>query len=108
MDPQPSLFDELEEGTDLEKAFRKFHRENPVVWSLFDRYTRQAAEKLEHCGVSLIWERLRWHQHFETHGEPFKLNNNHRAYYARLWMARNPEFAGFFETRETRGEREAP
>jgi len=31
--------------------------------------------------------------------EPFKLNNNYRAFYARKIMAEVPELAGFFEVR---------
>jgi hypothetical protein len=35
----------------------------------------------------------------ETADEDFKINNNHRAYYARLWMREHPQYDGFFRTR---------
>lgn len=35
----------------------------------------------------------------ERFGDEYKLNNDYRAFYARLLMANEPELAGFFETR---------
>ena len=32
--------------------------------------------------------------------DPFKINNNHRAFYSRKFMAENPEFGEIFRTRQ--------
>jgi hypothetical protein len=87
----------------LEANFWHFHAENPHVYRLFDRFTSYAIERgRARFSVSIIFERIRWETHIETGDPDFKLNNNHRAYYARLWMRDHPEHAGFFEVRRTR------
>lgn len=83
--------------------FERFNRENPDVYRQFDRFARRMIEK--GCAVGsayLIFERIRWETVVETRGEPVKLNNNYRPLYARLWMERNPDHAGFFRTRVRR------
>lgn len=92
----------------LEKAWVVFHRLNPHVYQLFDKFTRQATGRgIRSLGQQLVWERMRWYLQFETTeqselGSGYKLNNNHTAYYSRLWMERNPEHKGMFKTRAVR------
>lgn len=92
--------------TNLEIAFEAFHRDNPYVYELFKRFAGQAiASNRAHFGVSAVWERLRWETQIVTfNDDDLKLNNNHRAYYARMFMRDFPESDGFFRTRVTRGE----
>ena len=62
-----------------------------------------------HYAVAAIWERIRWHIDIETREEymnpddpdkPLKLNNNHKAYYVRMFHKDFPKYNGFFRTRE--------
>jgi hypothetical protein len=47
--------------------------------------------------VNAIFERIRWHTDIETVSDvPFKLSNNHRAYYARKYMNSDPSRNRFF------------
>jgi hypothetical protein len=39
----------------------------------------------------------------ETKGDDFKISNDFIAYYARLFMAYNPQHEGFFKTRPMKG-----
>ncbi len=90
--------------TSLIRAFFRFHRENPHVYALFDRFTRQViARGHTHFGVAPIIERIRWETSVVTTGDIFKINNNHRAYYSRLWMRLNPEHKGLFRIRLVSG-----
>lgn len=90
----------------LEKRFVAFFEKNPQVYPLFDRFAAQLASKETKGGARVVWERLRWFVRFETAdtGE-FKLNDNYIAYYARLWMERNPQHGSFFRTRRLKNER---
>ena len=89
----------------LERAALRFHEANPQVYVLFKKYAFQAARaRHRHFGVAMIWERLRWHTMVETQGDAYKLNNNHRAYYARMFMADYPEHREFFRTRRVKHE----
>lgn len=85
----------------IEKAFWKFHEENPHVYVLFDRFANEVVRAgRDVFSVSLIIERIRWYTNIETHGDDFKINNNFRAYYARLWMKNNPQHNGLFRIRQ--------
>ena len=84
------------------RAFRKFHEENPHVYRLLrSRALEMRRKGRERYGIAGIFEVVRWHINIETTGEEFKLNNNHKAYYARLLMKLEPELEGFFNTRES-------
>ena len=62
-------------------------------------------------GVSLLWERLRW-LHLVPTGGPvegyefdkryYRMANAHRAFYARVAMAVEPQLRGFFQLRPQR------
>jgi len=92
--------------TELERRFNRFDEENPYVWELFVRFAdeaRNAGRKV--YSVNAIFERIRWHTDIETVSDtPFKLSNNHRAYYARKYMSSDPAREGFFRTKKVKGE----
>lgn len=85
-----------------EHKARIFHFTNPHVFNLAEQLMSQALEKMETCGIKLVWERMRWHYLIETTdrsynpdtGEPFKLNNNWHSYYARWLLQKHPEWEG--------------
>jgi hypothetical protein len=88
---------------ELEKAAQKFHLSNPNFWVLFIKFTQEMANKgFSNYSTNAIFERIRWET--DTVGEDglstFKVNNNHRPYYARWYMEKFPEHKGFFRTRE--------
>jgi hypothetical protein len=86
---------------ELRTAVVAFHKAHPVVWTLFDRFTRDRIRRgFEHYSVNAIFERIRWESDQAVVGaKEFKLNNNYRAFYARAWMTKNPKHDGFFRTR---------
>lgn len=80
--------------------FEQFHSDNPHVWELFKKYTMDAVNAgYKSYGVASIFERIRWHSDIETTGDTFKINNNHKAFYARMFMDEYPKHSGFFRTR---------
>jgi hypothetical protein len=88
---------------ELEQAAREFHAENPEVWRLFVRFTLEAVGRgFSAYSVAAIFERIRWETDVaDAEGRStFKLNNNHRASYARWFMATYPQCRGFFRLRE--------
>jgi len=87
----------------LEVAFWEFHNGNPEIWTLFQKYTFQVIEAgLPSFGALHILSRIRWFVWIETKrfGDLYKINNNHAAFYARLFHREHPEHEGFFRTRE--------
>lgn len=96
---QPLLFDE----TRFDRWLR-FHRINPQIYRLFQKYAEQAKEAgRERYGARQIWELIRWDLYVKTKTDDgIKLNDHYPPYYARLLMLRDPRFAGFFERRDSR------
>lgn len=87
----------------LKQRWWSWHKENPHVYELFERFSKEAINK-GHTRLSawLIINRIRWETMVETSGDDFKISNDYIAYYARLFMAYNPEHEGFFRTKELR------
>lgn len=85
----------------LKREFYKFHRSNPHVWKLLVRFAFEALESnVRRIGISLLIERLRWEVQVVTQSsDGYKINNNHRAFYARRLARHYPELANLFETR---------
>lgn len=88
----------------IEEDFWAFHRANPQV---YDRLSALAGQLKDRghtkVGIGMLFEVLRWEHMMSTSDvTPFKLNNNYRAYYARLIMHRRPSLAGFFDLRKQR------
>ena len=87
----------------LEDNFRRFHAANPRVYEtlvkLARRWKRRGAGK---CGIGMLYETARWYLNLSGDGEPMHLNNNYRAFYARLMMEREPDLRGLFEIRRQR------
>jgi hypothetical protein len=87
----------------IERAFRRFHRENPHVYQLLCKYADEAiAAGRTRLSTKMLFERIRWYTHIETRGEDLKLNNNYTAHYARLWLRDHPTHPEFFATRKVR------
>lgn len=86
------------------ERFERFHSENPQVYAWL-RHQALLLKKRGHHRYSIktLLEVLRWRSDVRTDGrDGFKLNNDFTAYYARLLMQREPELAGFFETRRVK------
>lgn len=101
-------FDFEAEVSRLERDFRAWLQtaDGEAVY----RSVRRRALGLRSCGwkrygIAALWEAARFDRDLEVgpdaHG--WKLNNNYRAYMARLLMEREPDLAGFFEIRTVQG-----
>lgn len=91
------------------RAFRTFHNGHPAVYAEIVRRARVAkARGFNRYSVRDIYASMRWE--FDTGDDQrgmmaeaeFKLDNNHTPFYADLIMAREPDLAGFFQTRGRR------
>jgi hypothetical protein len=84
-----------------ETAFDRFHADNPKVYETLVRLAREWVGRTgrHKLGIATLFERARWEIALATTDADFKLNNSHRAYYARLIMLREPDLAGLFDLR---------
>lgn len=89
----PDMF----EKTQYDK-FMEFHTNNPQVYKRFEKYALQAIragrKKYSHWVIIGL---VRWDYEVKTKSsDDFKINNNHIAYFARMFMLAHPEHDGFF------------
>lgn len=82
--------------------FEKFHRANPHVWGLFQRFTLDIIRSgRKNYSAYMIFHRIRWHTDIETRSETgLRICNNHIPYYARMFHVKYPEFDGFFTSKK--------
>ena len=96
-------------------AFLEFDRLNPGFYGLFKQFTFEmiARGRRKHCGVEMVFGRIRWASDFEPSNEgsakyegggEYKVRNAFKPFYARMFMLDHPEHKGFFSTATMRGE----
>lgn len=109
--PPRTLFDALTEhdlldDETIEAKFQFFHQEHPEVYAKLRELALDLVRRghRKHLGMKMLWETLRYFTILgaPTDSEPFRLNNNYTARYARLLMDQEPELADVFETRVLR------
>ncbi len=81
--------------------FNKFHKDNPQIYALFQQEVFKAIRSgKKKLSARTIIEFIRWNIFLKTvNDEDYKINNNHIAYYARMFMNDHPEHEGIFELR---------
>lgn len=90
------------------RRFFEFHAANPRVFELLYHFTLQRAANRARFGIAAVFERVRWEVDVTTYEDTgLKLNNNYRAYYARLLSLYDPALDGLFATRTLGANREA-
>lgn len=93
----------------LEQEFWLFHNDNPNVYQLLCKSAQEVIDKnYSQFAIACLWEHMRWELTVVTGDVNFVLPNNHRAYYARLWLRDHPEFPKFFKTTMLRSVRDEP
>lgn len=83
--------------------FLKFHKENPAVWALYKKFAYEA-HQAGHIRLSseIILNRVRWETTIATNDKQFKINNNHKPFYARMLMHKEQfYFENFFAMRQS-------
>lgn len=86
----------------MKQKFKAFHGEHPEVYSKLETLAQEWFDAGHtHCGIGMLYEVVRWQTGLGAHDERYRLNNNHRAFYARRLRKRHPNWPkGFFETRK--------
>lgn len=73
-----------------------YHEDNPHIYKAFEMLTFKAISKgFKHYGTSGIFELIRWHTGVTGTGK-YKIANDYKPCYGRLFEKKNPEHEGFF------------
>lgn len=90
-------------GDQIFARFERFHIHNPDFWHLFCKFTDRMRQVKPQYAVASIFERARWELDLittNTDDDSLKLNNDFKAYYARMYLVTHPNAKGFFELRK--------
>ena len=81
--------------------FMRFHENYPEVYDFFVQLAEEAIQKgYRKIGAHLFIQRIRWERDANGNRMKGRVANDHFPYYARMLMAKRPEFNGFFELRK--------
>ncbi len=78
--------------------FIRFNKNNPKVFHKIVELADRQRQIRNHYSIEIIMNVVRYHTDLDGKGDPFKVNNNYKAYYARMYMEYR-KCPGFFETR---------
>lgn len=83
------------------ELFEDFHRENPEVYREFCNIAAELIRRgIRRYSAYAVMHVVRWHRIQATKGAGgWKINDHFVPHYARLWLERHPQHAGFFELR---------
>ena len=80
-------------------SFKKYHEENPQIYTEFKRLAYQLINRgYKHIGSKQIFEVIRWNS-MVSGNDGFKVNNTYTSDYARLFEKDHPLYAGIFRKR---------
>jgi len=87
----------------LAARFEQFHQDNPHVYTILVRLAREWIRRTgrHKVGIAILWERMRWELAVETSEEAPALNNDYKAFFARLMMRDEPDLAELFDLRRS-------
>lgn len=95
---QYNLFD----GISNEK-FPQYHKDNPHIYEKFKETTLEAISiGHKRFSAEFIFNIIRWKTPVAAKGDTFKINNNFKAFYSRMFMNEHPQYKGYFETRKSK------
>lgn len=88
------------------EAWKAFHAHNPRVWTEFRDMAQSMVDRgRKHYSHDTIISVIRFNRDLQTTGSEYKIANEFKAFYGRLWMSKygkkNPRF---FHLRQMRGE----
>ena len=88
----------------IDERFTRFHEANPWVYTALVRLCRDMKSRgRDRLGIKMLFEVVRWEYTRHTvSDQPFRLNNDFSARYARLIEAQEEDLIGMFAMRELR------
>lgn len=84
--------------------FKDYHKENPHIYQYFKRYALRSIERgFKNLSSEFIFNIIRWETPIKA-GDDFKINNNAKPFYSRLFMQEYPQYEGFFRKRQSKAD----
>lgn len=96
------MFEMFQEGIELVDEAEAWIAANPIVWKRMVNQAANFAAQNRHFSIALLVEEVRYNMRVEkVEGSDFKINNDHRAVFARK-LEKYPAIKPFIETRASK------
>lgn len=84
--------------------FPEYHKDNPHIYEAFKKITFMAINKgHKDFSAEFVFNVIRWETNVSAKGyDEYKVNNNYKAFYSRMFMDDFPAYKGIFKTRRSR------
>jgi hypothetical protein len=74
-----------------------YHKKNPQIYEMYKKFAFQAINsKRPYYSSEMIINRVRWETMTKAHSG-FKISNEMKAFYSRLFVLQNPTYKNFFK-----------
>jgi len=74
---------------------------------LFKEFTFTAISRgHKKLSSEMIINRIRWETNIMTNDKDYKINNNYKPFYSRMFMSEHPEYENFFYKRTSKADME--
>lgn len=94
---QLNLFDGI-----TNDKFPQYHTDNPHIYEAFKKYTFEAINAgRKRFSAEAVINRLRW-ETLIAGNDKYKINNNYKPFYSRMFMNEFPNYKGIFSTRTSK------
>lgn len=85
--------------------FKAYHEANPQLYNLFEMYAIQAIKRgHRRLSAEFLFNVIRWETPAKAEDGDFKINNDMKPWYSRLFLAKYPQHKQFFETRRSKAD----
>jgi hypothetical protein len=82
--------------------FEMYHKENPQIYEAFERFSLDVIRTgRKYFSAEMVINRIRWYTTIESDNDKFKVNNNYKPHYSRMFEENHPEYKGFFRKRRS-------
>lgn len=96
-------------GCTIREGFNKFHKENPHIFSAFEKQALEAIKKgRKKLSSKLIINWIRWNEFLKSSDKNFSINDAYQSYYSRLFVSKYPQYKSVFNFRKLRNEELGP
>ena len=79
----------------------EIRRRNSDFWHDLEAWALNEAAQERRFSISYFIERYRWHDHVNSEGEPFKINDHYTPIWARMIAAEHPEVRPYIDLRKS-------
>lgn len=86
-------------------TFEQYHNDNPQIYEYFKSFSLMAIRKgHKRLSAEFIFNIIRWETRISAKDGDFKINNDMKPFYSRMFLKEFPQYKDFFEVRRSKAD----